>query len=264
MHPTQIRILTAIPLIVVFLPALYFAPAILWAILVSLVIFIAGMEWARLAGLARAASFVYAGLLCLSALAIAQTAPSQTLPYWAASAFWCLAPWLMARRIAIRPVAIQLVLGLWLLVPTLLGLLALRAASPHLLLVVVGLVVIADSAAYFSGRRFGKHKLAPSISPGKTREGVIGAWLAVTLYGLVLLQLDLFECGIACLPWVLLTLWMLFMLSVIGDLFVSVLKRQAGVKDSGKLLPGHGGVLDRIDSLIAVLPVAALLWMLWK
>lgn len=264
LHPTLTRILTAISLIVVFLLALYFAPTMIWVMLVSLVIFLAGLEWARLAGLARTAGFVYASLLCLSALAIAHTAPDETLPYWVASAFWCLAPWLMARRIAIRPMAIQLLIGMLLLIPALLSLLALRAASPNLLLAVVGLVVIADSAAYFAGRRFGKHKLAPRISPGKTLEGAIGAWLAVTLYGLLLLQLNLFDCGIACLPWALLIIWMLFLLSVIGDLFESVLKRQAGVKDSGSLLPGHGGVLDRIDSLIAVLPVAALLWMFWK
>jgi phosphatidate cytidylyltransferase len=129
-------------------------------------------------------------------------------------------------------------------------------------MVVVGIVVIADSAAYFSGRRFGKHKLAPSISPGKTWEGAIGAWLAITVYALIVHIASPAACGLKCLPQVLAAFWMLFVLSVLGDLFESALKRQAGIKDSGNLLPGHGGVLDRIDSLTAVLPAAALFW-LW-
>jgi phosphatidate cytidylyltransferase len=112
-------------------------------------------------------------------------------------------------------------------------------------------VWIADSAAYFAGSAYGRHKLAPAISPGKTWEGVLGAWIAVTLYGLIL-------CWAKGLNlWWVVGLWGITLLSIMGDLFESLLKRQAGLKDSGSILPGHGGVLDRIDGLLPALPVAA-------
>jgi phosphatidate cytidylyltransferase len=118
--------------------------------------------------------------------------------------------------------------------------------------------------AYFAGRRFGKRKLAPSISPGKTWEGVYGALVAVAVYALVLLafaegagySVPIFPSG--AIVWVALVL-ALAGVSIVGDLFESQLKRHHGVKDSGKLLPGHGGVLDRIDALLAALPPAALI-----
>src|SRR4030095_4279050 len=122
---------------------------------------------------------------------------------------------------------------------------------------------VADTAAYFSGRAFGRHKLAPQVSPGKTWEGVYGAWIAVALYALALVpyagaagfQLPVTTLSVA--------LWVVFLLllasiSVVGDLFESLLKRHAGAKDSGALLPGDGGVLDRIEALLAAMPIAAL------
>ena len=113
----------------------------------------------------------------------------------------------------------------------------------------LGTVWLADSAAYFAGKNFGRHKLAPEISPGKTWEGVAGALLAVTFYGLVI-------CYYMHISrWLIVGLWLMVVLSIMGDLFESLLKRQAGVKDSSHLLPGHGGVLDRIDGLIPTLPL---------
>jgi phosphatidate cytidylyltransferase len=131
----------------------------------------------------------------------------------------------------------------------------------------MALVWVADTAAYFSGKKFGKHKLAPAISPGKTWEGVIGAMLGATIYavaaawygGLVLDFINYLPLFPVCWLWV--------MLSVEGDLFESAIKRQAGAKDSGTLLPGHGGILDRIDALTSTLPLVglvlsmAVLWM---
>ena len=123
---------------------------------------------------------------------------------------------------------------------------------------------VADIAAYFSGRRFGRHKLAPAISPGKTWEGAVGAGVgvlafgyAVALHGGLALPLQAGWPGLAPL------LVAYTALSIIGDLFESLLKRQAGLKDSGTLLPGHGGILDRIDSLTSTLPLAGLaaLWL---
>jgi phosphatidate cytidylyltransferase len=127
-------------------------------------------------------------------------------------------------------------------------------------------VWLADIGAYFAGKAFGRHKLAPAISPGKTWEGAIGGWLAVLIVAAVAFALHAFEPTLysALLEHLgaartLVTLTILVVFSVIGDLFESMLKRQAGVKDSSGLLPGHGGVLDRIDALLPVLPLAMLL-----
>ena len=145
------------------------------------------------------------------------------------------------------------------LLPTWLALVELRAIGPGLLLGLMAVVWIADSTAYFAGRKFGRHKLAPAISPGKTWEGVAGAFFGVTLYGLAWgvgnSSAAPFSSG---LMWGMLLLWLLTIFSILGDLFESWMKRGAGLKDSGRLLPGHGGVLDRIDALTAAMPVAAI------
>jgi phosphatidate cytidylyltransferase len=132
-----------------------------------------------------------------------------------------------------------------------------------LLLAAMALVWIADIAAYFCGRAFGRNKLAPSISPGKTREGAFGALLAVLVYGFVLALKQWPDASAERLAGVAVVLLLLTVLSIVGDLFESLLKRQAGIKDSSNLLPGHGGVLDRIDSLTSTLPLVALyfFWM---
>jgi phosphatidate cytidylyltransferase len=164
--------------------------------------------------------------------------------------FWIvLSPiWLIFRKTNVHKLTLA-VLGLLLLLATWVALIGLQNISPWLLLGVLATVWLADSAAYFSGKRFGRHKLAPEISPGKTWEGVAGAMLAVTLYGLLLCHYLHYS------HWVIVGLWLIVVLSIMGDLFESLLKRQAGVKDSSHLLPGHGGILDRIDGLIPTLPI---------
>jgi phosphatidate cytidylyltransferase len=142
---------------------------------------------------------------------------------------------------------------------------ALFARSPLYLISVMAIVWVADIGAYFAGKAFGKHKLAPSISPGKSWEGAIGGWLAVLILtaattALPLLS-DTFAPAIhAKWGWtgLLVVMTLLVIASIVGDLFESQLKRRAGKKDSSNLLPGHGGVLDRIDALIPALPLAAL------
>jgi phosphatidate cytidylyltransferase len=147
---------------------------------------------------------------------------------------------------------------------------ALFQHSPLYLFSVLALVWVADIGAYFSGKAFGKHKLAPSISPGKSWEGALGGWIAVLLFASATtmhpLLADTFAArALAKWSWAGLfgTMTLLVVASVVGDLFESQLKRRAGMKDSSNLLPGHGGVLDRIDALIPVLPLAVLLdaWM---
>ena len=130
-----------------------------------------------------------------------------------------------------------------------------------LLLAAMAAVWTADIAAYFAGRAFGRHRLAPQISPGKTWEGALGAAIAVVAYGLSILfwQARVPNGSAGALFGVVTGLIILTGISIAGDLLESLLKRQAGVKDSGRLLPGHGGILDRIDSLASVLPLVGLI-----
>jgi phosphatidate cytidylyltransferase len=130
----------------------------------------------------------------------------------------------------------------------------------------MALVWVADIAAYFAGRAFGKRKLAPSISPGKSWEGVYGALAGVTVYMVINGLLGNPLLGAAPGLGVVVATLVLTPVSVLGDLFESAMKREAGVKDSSGLLPGHGGVLDRVDALASTLPVAALLaaWASWR
>ncbi len=127
------------------------------------------------------------------------------------------------------------------------------AQGAWMLMYVLTLVWVADIGAYFSGKRFGKNKLAPTISPGKTWEGVIGGILLNSLWISLVFMLTA-GWGVDYIAFLLLGL-VTASLSVVGDLYISLLKREAGLKDSGKILPGHGGILDRIDSLIAATPV---------
>lgn len=126
--------------------------------------------------------------------------------------------------------------------------------SPYLLLYPMILVWVADSGAFFAGRRFGKHKLAPQVSPGKTWEGVAGALLLSFCLAALAFYISKHDIPISFSAWILLSL-ITVLFSIVGDLFESLFKRLRNVKDSGTLLPGHGGVLDRIDSLLAALPI---------
>jgi phosphatidate cytidylyltransferase len=153
--------------------------------------------------------------------------------------------------------------GLVVLEGALVAIVALQARAPALALAAMAIVWIAVTAAYFAGRRFGRHKLAPQISPGKSWEGAYGGVAAVVVYALLLVPLasraGVRSAGDASS----IVLWIVFAvvlvaLSIIGDLHESLLKRRAGVKDSGTLLPGHGGVLDRTDALLAAMPPVAL------
>lgn len=255
----QLRLITATVLIGGVVAALYLAPPPFWAILTLLATLLAAWEWAGLAHLQSNGRAIFT----LACGAVAVAVQSLHLPaLWlfapAALFWWLIAPIWLSRGWASTPARL-LPLGLLLLPSFWLALIDLRAIHPNLILAIIGAIAIADSAAYFTGRKFGKHKLAPSISPGKTVEGAIGAAVAVTLYGLALYPWWPL-CGINCLSRGLGFFWLLLILSIVGDLFESWIKRQAGVKDSGAILPGHGGVLDRLDSLVATLPVAALLW----
>jgi len=220
---------------------------------VTLIALAAGFEWARLCRLAGAPAWGYALAIALVFLAVYNAQPWQPALLIAA-AFWIVVvPAWLRRGVAAAHGAALAAAGFALIVP---AALAMAALPPLQLLLLLVFVWIADSGAYFVGRALGKRKLAPSISPGKTWEGALGGSAAALLYAII--------CGLFVegLSWVmyLAAALLLAVLSIVGDLFESAAKRQAAVKDSGTLLPGHGGVLDRIDSATAVLPVAMLLW----
>jgi phosphatidate cytidylyltransferase len=238
-------------LIAALLAALFFLPRIALAVLVAVVLLFAALEWARLCRLASGSAWVFAFTLSLVFLAL-DYAGLQKEMFALAALFWiAVAPLWMWR--GVRPGETTWIgaAGFAVLVPAGLAMLALK---PLEVLLVLVLVWIADSAAYFVGRAWGRRKLAPSISPGKSWEGAVGGVIAAAAYAII------------CSYWMnqvmsfLAAAIVLALVSIIGDLFESAAKRQAGVKDSGTLLPGHGGILDRIDSATAVLPLAALLW----
>jgi len=260
------RLLTAAVLVPLLLAAMFLLPNVLWAFVVLVPAALGAVEWSRLAGLSRNRLGAFVLAVVGSGLAVlfvqwrlpAHTANVAAWLFLLSLIFWALvAPaWLYFKwRVSSR--AVLFLTGWILLLPAWLALVLLQR-SPMLLLMLLAVVWIADTAAYFAGRRFGRRKLAPQISPGKTWEGVIGAAIAVLAYGFAIgfiLQPDATLYDRAGL---LVFIAVLTAFSIIGDLFESWIKRQAGAKDSGALLPGHGGVLDRIDSLTAAMPFAAL------
>jgi phosphatidate cytidylyltransferase len=267
------RILTALVLVPAVLAGLFLLSPRDWGLAVLAAIAVAAAEWGRLAawrppGRALFVAGVVGGglaLLFAPAAGFAGGWPTGVVVAVCgfATLFWVLAvpPWLATRW---RPAgALPLVgAGVVVLAGAFVALVELQARSPWLALAAMAVVWIADTAAYFAGRAFGRRKLAPMISPGKTWEGVAGALVAVALYALALLApaagAGLVGTGLAATVAFVAFMLGLTGLSVAGDLYESMLKRQAGVKDSGALLPGHGGVLDRIDALLAALPPAAL------
>lgn len=255
------RVLTAAALLAAFLAALLLLDRAAFAAVAAAIVAIGAYEWSRLAALKRvlAAGFAAVCVLFLG-LFLSLPAPALATILWGAVLFWILAvPWWLARGVTAKARLWLLAAGVAALVPA--GL-AMAVAPPRLLLITLGLVWIADTAAYLVGGAFGRHKLAPSISPGKTWEGAGGAILAGLIYAIICATLDpVLEARVQGAVWVpyLAGTMLLCVAGIVGDLFESALKRQAGAKDSGMLLPGHGGVLDRIDSASAALPLALLL-----
>jgi len=257
------RILTSLVITPLFLAALFLLPDIIWALLMLGIIAIGAWEWGGLAKLKSVARKIYVVATIIFGLAVIFPNTSIDLALLQkqvillgillAVIFWVFAVpvWLKVRK-PINSHLAYILVGWLILLATWFSLVILTLKNPWILLGVMMTVWIADSAAYFSGKRFGKNKLAPSISPGKTWEGVLGGLIAVTLYGILI-------CWFLHLDYLLIIgLWVIAALSVVGDLFESLVKRHAGAKDSGSILPGHGGILDRIDGLTASLPLAAL------
>ena len=260
------RIFTVALILPLFLAALFYLPAIFWGALLLTLTIIGAHEWCKLAKFSVKNTILYlilttllgGELLFLLSMAVVTDpySPSLIVIYVLSLIFWTLgAPILLSTGYSLKNPLVLMLIGWLILLPTCLALYQLRAINPFILLGLMATIWISDTAAYFTGRLFGKHKLAIVISPGKTWEGVIGALVVVLFYALVWNYLTEEKQLTAFLVPLLLVL---AVLGVIGDLFESLVKRHAGVKDSGNLLPGHGGILDRIDALTSTLPVAVL------
>ena len=258
------RIITALILIAAFTPALFLLSNTYWALAMLVLSLMALYEWANMIKLSPTQRNIYLVVAAFAGLIVVFLTEkfglhalffNSILVFFAAALFWVLiVPFWLKTKCVISNKWVMAALGLVLIVPLWLALICAKSADPWLLLALLATIWIADSAAYFAGKNFGKHKLAPNISPGKTWEGVCGALLGATLFAaILLLGFDLYN--VALFP----LLWSVTVLGVIGDLFESMMKRQANIKDSGDLLPGHGGILDRIDGIIPSLPIAILM-----
>jgi phosphatidate cytidylyltransferase len=265
-----LRVATGLLLVVAMLAALFLLSTIAFGVLMLLLVTAAAHEWARLASLAGTSrtlfvAAIFVGGAVLLGLGVTYGfAPVVLGACGAATLYWLaigapsvLAQWLPATALA------RALVGFVVLEGALVAVVALKARSPALALAAMAIVWIADTAAYFTGRRFGRRKLAPAISPGKTWEGAFGAAIAVVVYALLLRPLAR-RAGyagpidaVSIAAWIVLAI-ALVALSIVGDLHESLQKRKANVKDSGTLLPGHGGVLDRVDALLAAMPPVAL------
>ena len=275
------RILTALVLLALLLPALFAASPAPFIALSVLFIAAAAWEWARLNGVAGVGA-VLTGVLCAGLCGLLWWGGAVQRPllplWWVVAASWVLGGgWLLARGVPgwpRLPRPLRWLLGLAVLLAAWLALAQARRMGVNFLLSVLVLVWAADSFAYFSGRALGGkltggRKLAPGISPGKSWEGVAGGMLGVLAVAALWMGWDsrhamdsaslytrLWQGGAA---WLVLGALFLSAMSVVGDLMESLVKRSAGQKDSSRLLPGHGGVLDRIDALLPTLPLALLL-----
>jgi phosphatidate cytidylyltransferase len=262
------RLITVAVVLPLLLALLFLAPSAVWGAVIGIAVFLGAVEWARLCGMRRTGQALFAIPVVASGSCVIAADASPAWQDAAASAtrllcaaavlFWIAAVpcWLYFRwRVRSRPVLVFV--GWLVLVPAWLATHALQK-TPLVLLLALCVVWLADTAAYFAGRRFGRHKLAPAISPGKTLEGLAGGYLAVLIYAVFVAAVLVPQASLPEKGSLIIFALVLATLSVAGDLYESWMKRQAGAKDSGHLLPGHGGVLDRIDSLTAAMPFAAL------
>lgn len=271
------RVITAVVLLALFLWSLFSLSPLLFSVFIGLVVFYASWEWSDMAGLQQIQSrLLYLAFTGVIMLLIATYIDffgdmSQMLIAGKTVLLWAVLWWLVAlfwvkgypNSASIwGSVSCRLLMGLLVLIPTWVAVVILIHAinGPWLVLIVVAVVAFADIGAYFAGRRFGKTPLAPTVSPKKTIEGMAGGILVNVIFVIALGIWQQMGFG----------QWLLFVLvvavavpfSVLGDLLESMVKRHRGIKDSGNILPGHGGLLDRMDSLTAALPIFALLYTL--
>ncbi|MBD8635024.1 phosphatidate cytidylyltransferase [Stenotrophomonas sp. CFBP 13725] len=272
---TKTRVLAALIMAPTAIAAILLLPS-QWLAAAAAAVFLIGLwEWLKLAGVEDTLARTTLLLLNLVLMVLVVWDRDASLFLFRVAAligvgWWLLALlWLRFFNFGAQPDsharALKLLAGTLAVLPAWASLVLLHASSDqgHLwLLTALAVVWAADSGAYFAGRTFGKHKLAPRISPNKTWEGLFGGLVAglivATAFGLGFGVADWTLVTVAQLPWLLLVTTVAVFASVLGDLFESLLKRHAGAKDSGHIIPGHGGVLDRVDGVLAALPVFAI------
>lgn len=271
------RVITAIVMLLVLLPAMFAPVAWPFALLMLAMAGAAAGEWARLNGAGSTAAIVMGVLMaaaCGGALFLGWVRVGPSIAWWIAFAVWVLGG-ALALKVGpgswhTLPQLARWLLGLAGIWTAWLALSSAKATGTNFLLSIFCLVWVADIAAYFGGKTFGRRKLAPAISPGKSWEGVWSGMLGVQLLSACWIAADrhwqlgaqgsesLYSALLGHLGPVGLVLSLVFLsaMSVVGDLVESLVKRSAGAKDSSRLLPGHGGVLDRVDALLPVFPIA--------
>ena len=279
------RFITASVLLACFIPIFLFSSAITFALIISLVISLAAWEWGRFLWPEQKYKAIYFSLFTLQLLILILILLQQfdgeilkdvelclQVILWTSAIFWIFyVPFILRKSLQFsiaKNIWLLTIAGLVIFISDFYALILLREKGILVLLTVLVIVWVADIGAYFTGKKWGKHKLAPQISPGKSREGAIGGVFLVCMIAFAFshynnLTNDFFSLigkNYSVFGLLLISVFLASM-SVIGDLFESQLKRLIGVKDSSKLLPGHGGVLDRLDALLPVLPIAALLMM---
>ena len=255
------RVLTAIPLAAFIFWIIFFQPASVFFYFVLFVVTISAYEWARLSGIQNIPMRCCFAILLTAGVFLFQWYADQYIIWliYLSAGWWFLVTVFLSKAHP-KQVYDELKVGRLLAAIIVLPAAAYAMHAIHAmprgaewLFYALSLVWVADIGAYFAGKKFGKHKLAPNISPGKTKEGLAGAVIMTTLYTLMLGQY--FSLMIEQLALLTLLSIIVTFISVSGDLYFSFLKREAGLKDSGNILPGHGGILDRVDSVLAAMPV---------
>lgn len=264
----KVRVIASLIMAPSVILALLFLPSLWLAILIGIISCAAAWEWASLVEDKMLAKCVYVAICGLLIIAAGNLLPEEhvRLLMLIGSAYWVFVLLMLAfyQPNWLGNYMLQSFLtysGYFVIVVAWLAMVKLNQQKPALLLFLFLIVWMADTAAYFTGKQFGKNKLAEHLSPGKTREGLLGAiigTLVLSLVGAWWFELTLIQA----IYFVLLSI-LTALISVVGDLFESLLKRNAGEKDSGSLIPGHGGVLDRIDSILAAAPgfVLGMYWL---
>jgi phosphatidate cytidylyltransferase len=257
------RVITALVLIPLVIGSIFFLPPMTFLSVALLIILLAGWEWTQLAGISQLAKkcifLVLLALALLCCLFIPLPIIVLAGVIWWAIAITLLFLYPKASSVWGNGLWIRAMMGFLVLSPCWLGLIILQGFSPMLLLFCLILIWGVDTAAYFVGRKWGTHKLAPTISPGKSYEGLLAGLLAAVILsgvGLWVLEIPREQWGL----FLLICIVGGGIITVIGDLFESMLKRQSHIKDSGSILPGHGGILDRIDSMTTAIPFFALVF----
>lgn len=256
------RLITAAILIPLVILAIFKLSVTVFAVILALILSLAAWEWAKLAGITSLGLqityiiFLFI-LFFLSAMVPTLIILSLGVIYWLTIPIFYVFNYSRFAAFWSKDIFWRLLQGIFIFVPTWAGLIYVKALTgPAFVLTVLVWIWAADTGAYFVGKFFGKHKLAPAISPGKSIEGFIGGTATTLLFAIISIFL-LNEYHRRALYLVVLAL-VVALTSVLGDLFESMVKRQARVKDSGHWLPGHGGIYDRIDSLTAAIPFFAL------